>query len=113
MKINGAIAGDSTNGRKKVTARQWAALIGFCGVKNRKQVKNIWKQNEKARDEMGVRTIVFTAIKEQQLDVDRQSSRLWFGENFAEDIRRCRFAYRPMANMAKTERGISIMVFIC
>ena len=32
MKMNGAIAGDSATGRNKFTARQWAALIGFCGV---------------------------------------------------------------------------------
>ena len=32
MKINGAIAGDSETGREKLTARQWTALILFCGV---------------------------------------------------------------------------------
>ena len=61
---------------------------------------------------MEVRTIVVTAIKEQQVDVDRQSSQVWFGDNVAEDIWKCRFTYGPMANMAKTERGISIMVFV-
>ena len=40
-KMNGAIEGDSETGRKKFTARQWAALIGFCGVETRKQVQNI------------------------------------------------------------------------
>ena len=38
MKTNGAIAGNSATGRKKFTASQWAALIGFCGFENRKQV---------------------------------------------------------------------------
>ena len=53
-----------------------------------------------------------TAIKEQQVDVDKQSIRVWFGDNVAEDIWKCRFTYGLMANMEKTERGISIMVFI-
>ena len=51
---------------------------------------------------MEVCTIVVTTIKEQQVDVDRQSSRVWFGDDVAEDIRKCRFTYRPMVNMAKT-----------
>ena len=38
---------------------------------------------------------------------------MWFGNDVTEDIWKCRFTYGPMANMAKTERGISIMVFIC
>ena len=38
---------------------------------------------------------------------------MWFGDDVDEDIWKCRFTYRPMANMAKTEQGISIMVFIC
>ena len=75
MKMNGAITVDSETGRKKFTARQWAALIGFCGVETRKQVQNIWKKIEKARDVTEVRTIVVTEIKEQQVDVDRKSSR--------------------------------------
>ena len=41
-KMNGAIAGDSETGRKKFTARQWAALIGFFGAETRNQVQNIW-----------------------------------------------------------------------
>ena len=56
-----------------------------------------------------------TAIKEQQVDIDRQSSRVWFGHDVAEDIWKCRFTYGPMAKMAsmeKTERVILIMVFI-
>ena len=112
MKMNGAIAGDSTTERKKFTARQWAALIGFCGVETRKQVQKVWKQIEKACDATDVHTIVVTAIKKQQVDVDRQSSRVWFGDDVAEDIWKCRFTYRPMENMAKNEQGISIMVFI-
>ena len=32
MKMNGAIAGDSATVRKQFTARQWVALIEFCGV---------------------------------------------------------------------------------
>ena len=54
-----------------------------------------------------------TAIKKQQVDVDRQSIQVWFGEDFAEDIWKYRFTYGQMENMAKTERGISIMVCIC
>ena len=49
MNINGAIAGDSETGRKKFTARQWVAIIGFFGVETRKQVQKNWKQIEKAR----------------------------------------------------------------
>ena len=37
---------------------------------------------------------------------------MWFVNDAAEDICKFRFTYGPMANMAKTERGISIMVFI-
>ena len=112
MKMNSAVAGDSTTMRKKFMAKQWAALVGFSGAETQKQVQNIWKQIGKAHDETEVRTIVVTAIKEQQVDVDRQSIRVWFGDNVAEDIWKCRFTYRPMANMAKTERSISIMVSI-
>ena len=64
-------------------------------------------------DATEVRTIVVTESKEQQVYVDRQSIRVWFGEDVAEDFWRCRFTYEPMASMAKTERGISIIVFIC
>ena len=32
MKMIGTIAGYSATGRKKFMARQWAALIVFCGV---------------------------------------------------------------------------------
>ena len=71
MKMNGAIAGYSTTGRKKFTARLWAALIGFCGVETRKQVQKFWKQIEKSRNATEVRIIVVTTIKEQQVDVDR------------------------------------------
>ena len=39
MKMNGAIAGDSASGQTKFTARQLAALIGYCGVENRKQAQ--------------------------------------------------------------------------
>ena len=83
-------------------------LIGFCGVETRKQVQTIWNQIKKARDATEVHTIVVTAIKEQQADVYRQSSRVWFGNNVVEDIYKCRFSYGPMVNMAKTEQGISI-----
>ena len=81
--MNGAIVGYSATGRKKFTASQWAALIGFCGVKTWKQVQNIWKQIKKYRDATEVRTIVVIAIKEQHVDVDRQSIRVWFGDNVA------------------------------
>ena len=77
-----------------------------------KQVPKKWKQIEKARDATEVRTIVLTVIKEQQVDVDKQSSRVWFGGDVAEDIWKWRLTYGTMANMEKTERGISIMVFI-
>ena len=93
MKMNGTIAGDSATGQRKFTARQWAALIGFCGVETRKQVPKIWKQIEKARYATEVRTIVVTSIKEQQVEVDRQSSQVWFGDDVAEDIWKCRFTY--------------------
>ena len=69
--MNGVIAGDSATGRKKVTARQWEALIVFCSVETRKQVQNNWKQIEKDRDATEVRNILVPAIKEQQVDVDR------------------------------------------
>ena len=51
-----------------------------------------------------------TAIEEQKVDVGRQSSRVWFGGDVAEDIWKCIFTYRPIVNIAKTERGISNMV---
>ena len=44
MKMNSAIAEDSAIGRKKFMARQWEALIGFCGVETWKKVQIIWKQ---------------------------------------------------------------------
>ena len=47
MKRNGYIAGDSATWRKKFTARQWAALIGFYGVKTRKQVQKM-EANQKS-----------------------------------------------------------------
>ena len=53
-----------------------------------------------------------TVIKEQQVDVDKQSSRVWSGDDVAEDIWKFRFTYKPMENMEKTERCIFIMVFI-
>ena len=106
MKMNGAIAVYSTTGRNKFIARQWAELIGFCGVETWKQVQNIWKQIEKSYDAKEERTIGVNTIKEQQFDVDRSSSRVWFGDDVAEDIWKCRFTYGQMANMAKTERGI-------
>ena len=64
------------------------------------------KQIEKALDATKMSTIVVTAIKEQQVNVDRQSIWVWFGNDVAEDIWKCRFTYGPMSNMAKTERGI-------
>ena len=39
MKMNCTITGDSATGKKKFMARQWAAIIGFCGVETRKQVQ--------------------------------------------------------------------------
>ena len=72
MEMNSVITGDSTTGRKKFTARHWAYLIGFCGVKTRKQVQKFWKKIENARDATEVRTIVITVIKEQQIGVYKQ-----------------------------------------
>ena len=59
-----------------------------------------------------MRTISVTTIKEQQVDIDRNSSQVWFDDDAAEGIWKYRFTYGPMANMAKTERGFSIVVFI-
>ena len=42
-----------------------------------------------------------TAIKEHQIDVVRQSIKLWYGGDVAEDIWKYRFTYRPMENMEK------------
>ena len=96
MKMNGAIAGYSSTGWRKLTARHWAALIGFCSVETQKQVQKIWKKTEKARDATDVRTIVVTTIKEQQVDVDRQSRQVWFGDNVVENIWKRRLTYVPM-----------------
>ena len=63
MKMTGAIAGNSATGQKKLTARQWAALIGFCGVETQKQVQMFWKLIVKAWDATEVCTIVVIAIK--------------------------------------------------
>ena len=112
MKMNVAIVGDIATTRKKFTARQWEALIRFCGAETRKQVQNILKLIEKARDATDVRIIVVTTIKEQEVDVAIQSSRVWFGDDVAEDICKCRITHELMSNMSKTERGISVMVFI-
>ena len=112
MKMIVNIAGNSATGWEKFTARQCAALLGFYGVETQKQVQKVWKQIEKARDATEVRTILVSAIKEQQIDVDRQYIQVWFGEDVAEYIWKYRFTYRPMANIAKNERGISIMMFI-
>ena len=43
--------------------------------------------------------------REKKVDVDRQSSRMWFGNDFAEDIWKYRFSYGSMENMAKTEQA--------
>ena len=42
--------------------------------------------NKNYCDATEARTIVVTPIKEQQVDVERQSSRVWFGYDVAEDI---------------------------
>ena len=47
MKMNGALAGDLSTGRRKLKARQWAELIGFCGVETKKQVQNYLEANRK------------------------------------------------------------------
>ena len=112
MKMIGTIAGDLATGRKKFMARQWAALIVFCDVATWKHVQNNWKKIEKDCDATEVHTNVITAIKEQQVDFDRQSMRLWFADDVVEEIWKCRFTYKPMANIAKTEWGILIMDFI-
>ena len=84
--MHGAIVGNSATGRKKFTDRKWVALIGFYSVETWNQVQKNGKRIEKARGAMEVRIILVIAIKEQQVDVDRQSSRVWFGNNIAEDI---------------------------
>ena len=84
--MTGDISDTSATEWKKFTARQWVALIGFCGVETRKQVQKHLKQIEKAYGAMYVRTIVVTAIKEQQIDVNRKFSRVCFGDVFVEDI---------------------------
>ena len=38
MKTNGAISGNSGTGQKIFMARQWTAMIGFCGIETWKQV---------------------------------------------------------------------------
>ena len=103
--MTGAIAGNSANGRKKLTARQWAALIRFSEVETRKQIQIIWKQIKKSHDAMELQTIVVTEIKEQQIDINRQSSRVRFGNDVAEDIWKCRFTYKPMSNVACGRRS--------
>ena len=112
MKTNDSISGNSATGWKKFTARQWAVLIFFLNLKPGSRFKTIVSKNKKARDATEVRTIMVTAIKEQQIDIERQSIQLWFGDDMAEDIWKFRFTYRPIANMAITEQGVSIMVFI-
>ena len=73
------IAGDSATKRKKLTARQWATLIGFFEFKPGNRFKTNWKQIEKARDSTEVRIIVVIKIKEQQVDIDIHSIQEWFG----------------------------------
>ena len=46
MKMNGAIAGDSTTGRKKFRDRQWAALIGFVVLKPGSRFKKIGSKSK-------------------------------------------------------------------
>ena len=60
-----------------------------------------------------MRTIGVAAIKEQQVDVDRYSSRVGFGNDVTEDMWKYIFTYIPKENMSETERGISIMLFNC
>ena len=86
--------------------------MDFVELKTGSRFQTFGSKFEKARNAMEVCTIVVTAIKEQQVDIDIQSSQVWFGKNVPEDIWKCRFTYRPMANMAKTERVILVMVFI-
>ena len=47
MKINDTIAGDSATGKRKLTARQWAELIGFCGVETQKQAQKIESKSKR------------------------------------------------------------------
>ena len=41
MKMTSTLEGNSATGKKELTARQWARLIEFSGVENRKRVKNL------------------------------------------------------------------------
>ena len=61
---------------------------------------------------MEVRTVVLDAIRAEQVDIDRQTGRVWFGEDISEDIMKVKFAHGRIANVAKTDRGISVMAFI-
>jgi hypothetical protein len=67
---------------------------------------------EKAKDAVEVRTVVLDAILAEQVDIDRQTGRVWFGEDIAEDLMKVKFAHGTIANVAKTDRGISVMTFI-
>ena len=112
MQMNGDLNATSTSGRKKFSERQWSALIGFCGVVSKKQLPRIWKQIEKAKDAVEVWTLVIDAIRAKQVDIDKHTSRVWFGEDIAEDIMKVGFAHGSIANVAKPDRGISVMIFI-
>ena len=48
-KINGAITEDSATGQKKFMDRQWAAIIGFCGVETRKQVQTFGSKSKRLK----------------------------------------------------------------
>ena len=47
MKMNGAVVGDSATGKKKFTARQWAALIVFLGLKPGSRFKTFGSKSKR------------------------------------------------------------------
>ena len=112
MRLHGDVMGSGAKSTRKYTEMQWASLIGFCGVSKRSQLPIIWKALEKAKDGTEARVIILAAVKAQQTNIDAQSNRVWFGEDTADDIRAAKFAHSPVANAARTEKGLSVMLFI-
>ena len=99
-------------GGKSFRNASWRRLLDFVECPPKNQLPKIWKQIEKAKDAVEVRTLVIDAIRAEQIDIDKHTSRVWFGEDIAEDIMKVRFSHGSIANVAKTDRGISVMTFI-
>ena len=103
MKMNGAIAGYSATAQKKFRAREWAALIRCFGVKSQKKVQSFGSNLRKIVMQQRCAT-KWSHKPRKKIDVDRQSSWMWFGEDVMEDIWKCRFTYALMENMEKPSR---------